>query len=149
MRLTVIIVLVVIGVMLGDAARVSRGQSPSGSAKEPVSSQEKQQTIVGVDLGDVLKNRVVPPDDYTNRAVTDDHGLCAVHHHELTRTIVPINYGLIPGVAMDNFREVERTHFPNSITQIEGGCLVMDVKQAIVLQCDACLKARAKYFKHQ
>ena len=79
-----------------------------------------------------------------DRAVTSERGLCAVHHHPLKAAAVPITYGLVPGPGR-KFVEARRKHFPNAVTSHEGGCLVMCAKEARVLQCEKCLKAKAAW----
>ena len=36
---------------------------------------------------------------------------------------------------------------PNALTSVEAGCLVMPAKEAIVLQCQKCIKAKTKWAK--
>ncbi len=80
------------------------------------------------------------------RGLKDKEGRCKVHHHHLEVAVVPIIYGLMPGHGKE-YCEAERSKFPNAITRHEAGCLVMSAKEAKVLQCQKCLKAREAYEK--
>ena len=80
------------------------------------------------------------------RALKDKEGRCKVHRHQLEVAVVPIVYGLLPGLSKEYY-EAERDSFPNAITQYEAGCSVMGAKEAKVLQCRKCLAAKAVYEK--
>jgi hypothetical protein len=72
--------------------------------------------------------------------------VCEVHHIEMTRKDVPVNYGhpgLGPSAA---FRAAEKQEFPNSPRDLEGGCNVRNRDdRAIVWSCARCESARAAY----
>ena len=80
------------------------------------------------------------------RALKDTEGRCKVHHQRLEVAVVPIVYGLLPGLSKEYY-EAESSKFPNAIIQYEAGCLVMSAKEAKVLQCRKCLEAKAAYEK--
>ena len=82
------------------------------------------------------------------RAVKDERGRCKVHHQPLRVALVPVVYGLLPGVSKEYY-EVERTEFPNAITRYAGGCVVMGAKEAKVLQCQKCLEAKKGWERKQ
>jgi hypothetical protein len=80
------------------------------------------------------------------RALMDKEGRCKVHHHYLEVAVVPIIYGLMPGLSKEYY-EAERSKFPNAVTQHQAGCLAMGAKEARVLQCRKCLRAKKEYEK--
>jgi hypothetical protein len=96
-------------------------------------------------IGLAIANRADLPVDWTKRALKDEEGLCKVHHEKLTRATVPVLYGFRPGPPYS--KETEEGLFPNAITSVEAGCIVMRVKEAIVLQCQKCIEAKTKWAK--
>jgi hypothetical protein len=94
-------------------------------------------------IGLAVANRAGLPVDWTKRALKDEEGLCKVHHEKLTRATVPLLYGLLPGPLYS--KETEEGLFPNALTSVEAGCIVMAVKEAIVLQCQKCIEAKTKW----
>jgi hypothetical protein len=114
------------------------------SADQPQPSGNSQgETIINLPI--VTANRAGLPVDWTERALKDKDGLCKVHHEKLTRATVPMLYGLMPGPPYPV--ETEERLFPNALTSVEAGCLVMPAKEAIVLQCQKCIKAKTKWAK--
>ena len=89
------------------------------------------------------RDRISQPLNLFERAARDERGRCRAHHQRLREALVPIVYGLLPGSVTD--RERESNEFPNAMTRYEGGCLVMDAKEAKVLQCRKCLRARKEW----
>jgi hypothetical protein len=96
-------------------------------------------------IGLAIANRAGLPVDWTNRALKGKEGLCKVHHEKLTRATVPMLYGLLPGPLYS--KKTEDGLFPNALTSVEAGCIVMPVKEAIVLQCQKCIEAKTKWVK--
>ena len=74
-------------------------------------------------------------------AAKDEKGRCRVHHDPLTVAVVPIAYGLLPGIGKEYYA-AEGRHFPNALARYEGGCLVMGAKEAKVLHCPKCLATK-------
>jgi len=89
------------------------------------------------------RDRISQPLNLFGRAARDERGRCRAHHQLLREALVPIVYGLLPGTVTD--RERESNEFPNAMTGYEGGCLVMGAKEAKVLQCRKCLRARKEW----
>jgi hypothetical protein len=114
------------------------------SADQPQPSRPSQGETI-INLSDVIEIRAGLPVDRTERALKDKKGLCKVHHEKLTRATVPMLYGLMPGPPYPV--ETEERLFPNALTSVEAGCLVMPAKEAIVLQCQKCIKAKTKWAK--
>jgi len=85
-----------------------------------------------------------PPFNLLDKAVVDERGLCKLHHQTLKVTVIPIDYGLMPEKGRE-FYEAQKKLFPNATTRYEAGCLVTCVKQAEVLQCHQCLRAKAEW----
>ena len=98
-----------------------------------------------INLPIVTANRAGLPIDWTKRALKDKEGLCKVHHEKLARVIVPLLYGLMPSPPYPV--ETEERLFPNALTSVEAGCVVRSAKEAIVLQCQKCIKAKTKWTK--
>jgi hypothetical protein len=112
------------------------------SADQPQPSRTSQgETIINLPI--VTANRTGLPVDWTERALKDKEGLCKVHHEKLVRATVPMLYGLTPGPPY--FKETEESLFPNALTGVEAGCIVMPVKEAVVLQCQKCIEAKTKW----
>jgi hypothetical protein len=117
------------------------------SADRPQPSRPSQGEAI-INLPIVTANRAGPPVDWTERALKDKEGLCKVHHEKfekLTRATVPMLYGLMPGPPYPV--ETEERLFPNALTSVEAGCVVMPAKEAIVLHCQKCIKAKTKWAK--
>jgi hypothetical protein len=114
------------------------------SADQPQPSRTSQGEAI-INLPIVTANRAGPPVDWTERALKDKEGLCKIHHEKLARATVPMLYGLMPGPPYPV--ETEERLFPNALTSVEAGCVVMPAKEAIVLQCQKCIKAKTKWTK--
>jgi hypothetical protein len=120
------------------------------SADQPQPSRPSQGAAINT-LSDVIEdriglaiaNRAGLPVDWTNRALKDKEGLCKVHHEKLTRATVPMLYGLMPDPPYS--KETEEGLFPNALTGVEAGCIVMPAKEAIVLQCQKCIEVKTKW----
>ena len=113
-------------------------QNPKPEASQDVRGGEI------LELPILLRCDESPPLNLLNKAVVDERGLCKLHHQTLKAAIIPIEYGLLPGKGRE-FYEAQKRLFPNAATRYEGGCLVMCVKQAEVLQCHQCLRAKAEW----
>jgi len=114
------------------------------SADQPQPSRPSQGETI-INLSDVIEIRAGLPVDWTERALKDKKGLCKVHHEPLRKATVPMLYGLMPGPPYPI--ETEERLFPNALTSVEAGCVVMPAKEAIVLQCQKCIKAKTKWAK--
>ena len=82
-----------------------------------------------------------PPRDYT----LDRSQLCEVHHIKMTKTIVPISYGLPNKKAADRYI-ASTNSFPN-YASVGGGCMVTkhSPREAFVFVCPECEQARQKW----
>jgi hypothetical protein len=128
------------------AQRQSAEQSQS-SGKSQVEGINNLSDILADRLGLVMANRVGVPLDRTKQVLEDKEGLCIVHHETLRKATIPVLYGLRPGPRYS--KETEKRLFPNGVTDIDAGCIVGRVKDAIVLQCHQCLEAKRKWIKSQ
>jgi len=128
----------------GQEKQAPEPKAQNQSAEQSRSSGNSQDLVIKY-RGDVIENRIVPPRDWTEHALKDKKGLCKVHHQTLRKATVPILYGLMPGPPYP--KETEERLFPNAINSVEAGCLVMPVKEAIVLQCQKCIEAKTKWAK--
>ena len=143
------IILMITALLVSVFAFGQEKQSPEPkaerqSADHPQPSRPSQGAAI-INLSDVIEIHAGLPVDWTNRALKDKEGLCKVHHEKLTRATVPMLYGLMPGPSYPI--ETEERLFPNALTSVEAGCLVMPAKEAIVLQCQKCIKAKTKWTK--
>ena len=118
---------------------------PKAQAQPPGTT--KREAAVVVDLSEVIKRNVPSPMDVTERALKDRRGLCRVHHEVLRAATVPILYGLRPAPLYPP--RVEENLFPNAFTGVGGGCPVMPRKEAVVLQCPKCVRARERWERRQ
>jgi hypothetical protein len=114
------------------------------SAEQSQPSRDAQGEAI-INLSDVPANRASLPVDWTKRALKDKEGLCKVHHEKLRKATVPILYGLMPGPPFP--QKTEERLFPNALNSVEAGCIVMPVKEAIVLQCQKCIEAKTSWAK--
>ena len=142
-------ILTVTALLMSALAVGQENQPPKHKAnrqsdEQSQSSGNSQGKVIN-DLSDVLVNRIVPPRDWTEHALKDKKGLCKVHHETLWKATVPILYGLTPAPPYP--KETEERLFPNALTNVEAGCIVMPVKGAIVLQCQRCIEAKTKWAK--
>ena len=123
----------------GMLALAQAGSGPK--ADDP--AKPGQSRILGLPL-----NREGEPLVLFERAAKDEKGECKVHHHALTVAVVPIAYGLLPGLGKEYYA-VELRDFPNAMTRYEGGCVVTGAKEAKVLQCQKCLAAKKAWMEGQ
>jgi len=142
-------ILMITTLLMSALAFGQEKQAPEPKAERQSADQSQSsgnsQGKVFLDLSDVLANRNVPPRDWTEHALKDKKGLCKVHHQTLRKATIPILYGMIPGPPYPI--ETEERLFPNALNSVEAGCIVMPVKEAIVLQCQKCIEAKAKWAK--
>jgi hypothetical protein len=133
----------------GQEKQPSEPKAERQSADQPQPSRPSQGAAIN-NLSDVTENRIGLaianrtglPLDWTRRALKDKEGLCKVHHETLRKATVPMLYGLRPSPHYS--KETEERLFPNALTGVEAGCIVMPAKAAIVLQCQKCIKAKTK-----
>ena len=130
--------LVIIASVVGAPALARGGQEPKPEATPGASGSVLRELPI--------MQREGPPWVMFDRAARDEKGRCAVHRHPLAVALVPIAYGLMPGPG-PAFLGAERRLFPNALTRVEGGCLVMNVKEAKVLQCQKCLRAKERWLR--
>jgi hypothetical protein len=119
-----------------------QSQSPGNSQVKGINNQSD---TLADHIGLVIANRTGPPFDWTERALMDKKGLCKTHHEQLRKATVPVLYGLRPSPPYH--KKTEERLFPNALTSVEGGCLVMPTKEATVLLCQKCIEAKTKWAK--
>jgi hypothetical protein len=119
-----------------------QSQSPGNSQVEGINNQSD---ALADHIGLVIANHTGMPFDWTSRALKDKKGLCKVHHEQLRKATVPVLYGLRPSPPYH--KKTEERLFPNALTSVEGGCLVMPTKEATVLLCQKCIEAKTKWAK--
>src|SRR4030042_1112885 len=64
---------------------------------------------------------------------------CQLHNEPLLEGFVPIIYGL--PVFDPEFWDVKQSNFPNSYSSWGGGCIVEELKYALVRYCPKCREA--------
>jgi hypothetical protein len=130
--------------VFGQEKQAPEPKAERQSAEQPQPSGNSQGEAI-INLSDVLANRPGLPIDWTRRALKDEEGFCKVHHEQLRKATVPVRYGLMPGPPYPP--KTEERLFPNALTNVEAGCIVMPAKEAIVLQCQKCIEAKTKWAK--
>jgi hypothetical protein len=150
-------ILMITALLVSVSAFGQEKQSPDlnagrQSADQPQPSRPSQDAditnlsdVIEIRTGLAIANRAGLPIDWTKRALKDKEGLCKVHHEKLAKATVPMLYGLMPSPPYPV--ETEERLFPNALTSVEAGCVVMPAKEAIVLQCQKCIKAKTKWVK--
>jgi len=145
MRSILMIIALLVSVFaFGQEKQPPEPKAERQSADQPQPSRTSQGEAI-INLPIVTANRAGLPIDWTERALKDKEGLCKVHHEKLTRATVPMLYGLTPGPPYPV--ETEIRLFPNALTSVDAGCVVLPAKEAIVLQCQKCIKAKTKWVK--
>jgi hypothetical protein len=143
MKSTLMIAALLVSVFaFGQEKQPPEPKAERQSADQPQPSRPSQGAAI-TNLSDVIEISAGLPVNWTNRALKDKEGLCKVHHEKLTRATVPMLYGLLPGQLYS--KETEDELFPNARARVEAGCIVMPVKEAIVLQCQKCIEAKTKW----
>ena len=83
-------------------------------------------------------------EDHT-RGVSD---ICELHHSQMTKTNVPIQYGMI-GYSQWAlaFKAASTNSFPHAEDQVMGGCMVGSdsPRQAVIYVCAQCLRAQEQW----
>jgi hypothetical protein len=142
-------ILMIIALLVSVFAFGQEKQPPEPKAERQSAEQSQpsgnSQGEAIINLPIVTANRAGLPVDWTKRALKNKEGLCKVHHETLRKATVPMLYGLMPGPPYS--LETEERFFPNALTSVEAGCVVMPAKEAIVLQCQKCIKAKTKWAK--
>ena len=64
--------------------------------------------------------------------------ICEIHHIQMTKRTVRIDYGMIPINAETKQRQAS---FPHPGDFAYGGCIEMDAKRAVVYVCPKCEEA--------
>ena len=75
-------------------------------------------------------------------------GICEVHGTQMTKTNVPIYYGLLmPNTNMPPY-EVVQKRFPHAQDFVEGGCIVFrgQPKTSTIDSCVRCREAKNQWF---
>ena len=71
---------------------------------------------------------------------------CEVHHRQMVKTNVPIDYGLI---RLNDYGRARQTAsintFPHAQKRVLGGCVVGTATQATIYVCPDCQKASQKW----
>ena len=74
--------------------------------------------------------------------------ICEVHYTRMSKTTVPIHYGLPAFDERDVARHTESTNaFPHAEKSVGGGCIVplFPSRRAVIYTCDACKIARQQW----
>ena len=83
-----------------------------------------------------------PREDYT----AGQGDTCAVHGLRMTKTVVPIAYGLIVLDKTNRARWAASTNaFPNAQDWVAGGCCPGPARKALIYTCPECKKLRARW----
>jgi hypothetical protein len=83
---------------------------------------------------------------YTSDHTRGQPPVCELHRAQMTKTNVPIAYGLIRLNAWGKALEAARTDtFPHAADELLGGCIVDDTTNAIIYVCPVCLTARSRW----
>jgi hypothetical protein len=73
-------------------------------------------------------------------------GKCEIHGTEMTKTNVPIIYGLVRQNEYGRARQAISTNsFPHAENCVLGGCIVGTPTQAVIYVCSDCQKALQKW----
>ena len=71
---------------------------------------------------------------------------CEVHHRQMVKTNVPIDYGLIRFNEYGRARQAASTnHFPHAQERVLGGCIEGTATQAFIYLCPDCQRALQKW----
>src|SRR5512133_1956689 len=85
---------------------------------------------------------------YTSDCTYGHSSVCEVHHAHMTRTNVPITYGiLIMNPRWESLEAARPTTFPHAPDRISAGCIPGRETNAIVYLCPACVTARNTWEK--
>lgn len=86
---------------------------------------------------------------YDNYRAADRSGICHVHQVAMAKKVVPINYGLPPGVESGPSQEVRLKQFPFTGRSPEGGCAIEPdaPKTMEVSVCPGCVAAEQRWRK--
>jgi hypothetical protein len=81
-------------------------------------------------------------EDYTS----GESEVCKVHSLRMSKTVVPIKYGLIQPSERSLARFAASTNsFPNADDWVWGGCCVDSARQAVIYTCLECKRLRARW----
>ena len=74
--------------------------------------------------------------------------ICEVHHTQMTKSTVPIYYGLIQPDERARARYAASTNaFPHALERVGGGCVVETHKRAVIYTCATCKTVR-QHWEH-
>lgn len=80
--------------------------------------------------------------DYTRA----QSGVCEVHHSKMTKSTVPIHYGLFrPDERAGARNAASANAFPHAVEWVGGGCVVGSSKKAVIYTCAECESARQEW----
>jgi len=79
------------------------------------------------------------------QAAETEQARCKVHHALLQKDKVRMTYGLL--VHTKEEWEAREKLFPNANREVNGGCLLSDIKEVEVLYCPKCREAEDKWIK--
>jgi hypothetical protein len=83
---------------------------------------------------------------YTSDFTRGQSSVCELHHVQMTKTNVPIFYGLFRRNALQEARHAAQTNiFPHVADEILGGCILNDPTNAIIYVCPACLTVESRW----
>jgi hypothetical protein len=72
--------------------------------------------------------------------------LCEVHHQKMSRSVVPVHYGLMKITPRDAALDSASTNaFPHAEDFVNPGCMVRGQREALVYTCPECVEARHKW----
>jgi hypothetical protein len=112
----------------------------------PAPSHPAQTRKGGVGILTPNESLQLIPGDRPRLFLRGQSSICELHHAQMTKTNVPIAYGLIRLSAWGKALEAARTNtFPHAADEILGGCVVGDSTNAIVYVCPVCLAARSRW----
>lgn len=126
------------------------GCSPAG---EPVPQRESLTagTTLLDDHGpsDAFGHRVAPAAamaacEFHRPFVSEESGVCELHHVALADDVIPITYGL-PKRDAPGFEEAERAMFPNHAARYLGGCVLDEEHWVAVACCPSCRAAELEW----
>jgi hypothetical protein len=80
--------------------------------------------------------------DYTK----GETSVCEVHHQKMTKTVVPVHYGLMTVTPRDGALNSASTNaFPHAEDFVNPECMVRSQREALVYTCLECVRARRQW----
>jgi hypothetical protein len=82
-------------------------------------------------------------DNNSTQLNDETSGTCELHHVQMVKATVPIEYGLIHlsdyGLAL---HAASQATFPHAQDSVSGGCCIESRSQAVIYHCRECRKAK-------